>query len=86
MAIAKKPKRHQTANTLPQQENAAEAFIKGAEEHSTTENEDRRKVPIMMRFDREVLARVDQAAKRRGVSRSAWIQFTVSRALDQGEG
>jgi hypothetical protein len=40
----------------------------------------------MMRFDPAVLKRVDEAAKRRGISRSAWIQFTVSRALDQDEG
>lgn len=86
MAIDKKPKRHQTAKTLPRQERAAEEFIKGAEQPSTTESDDRRKVPIMMRFDRDVLARVDTAARRRGISRSAWIQFTVSRALDQGEG
>jgi hypothetical protein len=33
-----------------------------------------------------LLAKVDAAAKRRGISRSAWIQFTVSRALDAGEG
>jgi hypothetical protein len=33
-----------------------------------------------------MLRRVDDAAKRRGISRSAWIQYTVSRALDQGEG
>jgi hypothetical protein len=86
MPIAKKPKSHQTANNAPQQEKAAEKFIKGAESHRATESEDRRKVPIMMRFDRDVLQRVDAAAKRRGISRSAWIQFTVSRALDQGEG
>ncbi len=86
MAIAKTPKRHQTAKTLPRHERAAEAFIAGAGESSTATSEETRKVPIMMRFDREVLARVDAAAKRRGISRSAWIQFTVSRALDQGEG
>ena len=34
----------------------------------------------------KVPAKVDAAAKRRGISRSAWIQFTVSRALDAGEG
>jgi hypothetical protein len=27
-----------------------------------------------------------KAAKRRGISRSSWIQFPLSRALDQGEG
>ena len=36
----------------------------------------------MVRFDPALLARVDRAAKRRGVSRSAWIQFTLSKALD----
>lgn len=40
----------------------------------------------MVRFNRALLKRVDEAAKRRGISRSSWIQFTVSRALDQGEG
>lgn len=84
MAIAKTPKRQQTAKTLPREERAAEAFIAGAGEVGTSE--ETRKVPIMMRFDRAVLTRVDAAAKRRGISRSAWIQFTVSRALDQGEG
>ena len=39
----------------------------------------------MIRFDRALLARVDRAAKRRGISRSAWIQYTVSRALDEEE-
>jgi metal-responsive CopG/Arc/MetJ family transcriptional regulator len=39
----------------------------------------------MIRFDRTLLARVDRAAKRRGISRSAWIQYTVSRALDEEE-
>jgi hypothetical protein len=85
MAIAKKPKRHQTA-IISQREQAAEDFIAGAAQGNAATPAETRKVPIMMRFDREVLARVDAAAKRRGISRSAWIQFTVSRALDQGEG
>lgn len=41
---------------------------------------------ILIRFDPQLLERVDTAVKRRGISRSAWIQFTLSRALDQGEG
>lgn len=41
--------------------------------------------PAIIRFDRDLLARVDQAAKRRGVSRSAWIQFVLSKALDEGD-
>ena len=85
MAIAMKPKRRQTA-IISQREQAAEDFIAGAAQGNAATPAETRKVPIMMRFDREVLVRVDAAAKRRGISRSAWIQFTVSRALDQGEG
>ena len=89
MAIAKKPKRNQTASGKPDTEQAAEAFISGAgaEEKSATEKKKKgKKIPIMMRFDPHVLEKVDAAAERRGISRSAWIQYTVSRALDQGEG
>ncbi len=39
----------------------------------------------MIRFDRALLARVDRAAKRRGISRSAWIQYVVSQVLDEEE-
>jgi predicted HicB family RNase H-like nuclease len=39
----------------------------------------------MVRFDAKLLARVDAAAERRGISRSAWIQYTLSRALDDEE-
>jgi hypothetical protein len=35
----------------------------------------------MIRFDRELLGRIDFAAKRCGI-----VQYTISRALDSGEG
>jgi hypothetical protein len=70
--------------------------IRGREEEKTvqallaqsakTAEEDTPKKPILIRFDFHLLERVDTAAKRRGISRSAWIQFTLSRALDHGEG
>src|SRR5271165_5897770 len=41
-----------------------------------------KRTSAMIRFDAALLARVDQAAKRRGVSRSAWVAFTLSKALD----
>jgi len=84
MAIAKKPKSNYTASDKPNTEQAAKAFISGTEEKE--QKPVTRKIPIMMRFDPSVLEKVDTAAKRRGISRSAWIQFVVSRALDQGEG
>ena len=86
MAITKKPKSNQSAIASQDANRAEEAFISGAVKQGVAEEATTKKTPIMMRFDPEVLKRVDEAAKRRGVSRSAWIQFTVSRALDQGEG
>jgi hypothetical protein len=44
-----------------------------------------KRTPAMIRFDAELLARVDRAARRRGVSRSAWVAFTLSKALDEEE-
>lgn len=41
-----------------------------------------KRTPAMIRFDTALLARVDRAARRRGVSRSAWVAFTLSKALD----
>jgi predicted HicB family RNase H-like nuclease len=86
MPIAKKPQRS-TAASGQGGDRAAEAFISAAGKPDTSEEVAKsRKTPVMIRFDRALLERVDTAAKRRGISRSAWIQFTVSRALDTGEG
>jgi predicted HicB family RNase H-like nuclease len=82
MAIAKKPRSNQKAVVSQNDENAAQAFISGAGKGT----EEEAKKPVMVRFDPALLTRVDAAAKRRGISRSAWIQYTLSRALDQGEG
>lgn len=88
MAIARKP----NSNPKPPiDDDAADAFIAGTAKPATppiaaADEDGPRKAPVMLRFDRALLAKVDSAAKRRGISRSAWIQFTVSRALDAGEG
>ena len=54
--------------------------------HEEARQEDDKKIQTTLRFDRDLLQRIDAAAKHRGISRSSWIQFTLSRALDQGEG
>jgi hypothetical protein len=46
------------------------------------ETEKRRSAVI--RFDAALLRRVDAAAKARGISKAAWLQFVVSHALDAG--
>ena len=85
MAIAKRPNRS-TSNIHPpaDPETAAAAFIAAA--GVPARQADARKAPVMIRFDRELLGRIDFAAKRRGISRSAWVQYTISRALDSGDG
>ena len=86
MPIAKRP---QAVSKVQSTEDAAEAFIEGAQKKSTGDNQikrKKRKERVMIQFDDKVLGRVDEAAERRGISRSAWIQYTVSRALDHGEG
>jgi len=87
MAIAKKPQRNQSATSAPDADKAAQAFISGAGNGKTApdEPESTTKKPVMIRFDPELLSRVDAAAKRRGISRSAWIQYTVSVSLDEEE-
>jgi len=89
LAIARKPKRNQSATEASNDEKAAEAFISGAANAAVkTEAQAAasKRVPVMIRFDSALLEQVDDAAKRRGISRSAWVQFTVSRAIEQGEG
>jgi len=76
MAIAKKPERQQPAHS---EEQTASRFIAGA----TKPKEEAHKMPTTLRFDPGLLERIDAAAKRRGISRSAWIQYTLSRVLDE---
>jgi hypothetical protein len=82
MAIARKPN-----SSRIDTEKVAEAFIQGGPKLPSTNEEatqrgENRKTPIMLRFNSDLLRRVDAAAKRRGISRSAWIAFKVSEALD----
>ena len=86
MVITKKPQRKPNVSPSKQEDHAENAFIVGAEPKPTPGEELGKKIPFMVRFDADVLKRVDEVAKRRGISRSAWIQFIASRALDQGEG
>ena len=78
MAIAKKPNRLQPATTEAQASRFIESAGKPAERAP--------RAATTVRFDAELLARIDSAAKRRGISRSAWIHYTLSRALDEDSG
>ena len=89
MAIAKKPKSNTTASAAPADDPKAVAFISGAVKADTpapSPEPESGKVPVMIRFDAALLRRIDEAAKQRCISRTAWINSTLSRALDNGAG
>ena len=86
MAIARKPLRNTNAIITPKGEQAADAFIASVDLKKQDKPRAANKTPIMIRFDPALLSKVDTAAQRRGISRSAWIQYVISRAIDSGEG
>jgi predicted HicB family RNase H-like nuclease len=78
MPIAKRP---QGARIPQQDEQAAEAFIDGAKKAVAPKR--KRKVRVMVQYDEDVLAKIDAAASKRGMSRSAWIQYRTSEGLEK---
>lgn len=46
--------------------------------------DDGNKLITTLRIDRDLLKRLDERAKRRGISRSAYLSFAASKALDEG--
>ena len=85
MAIVKKPQRNTGASQAAPDERAAEAFISAADRPEPGGKTNARLTPVMFRFDRPMLGRIDEAAKRRGVTRSAWVKFVISRVLESGD-
>lgn len=83
MAIAKKPKSNRS-EINKNVEVKADSFIAAAGKELKKKIRENKK-PIMIRFDPVLLDKVDEAACRRGVSRSSWIQYVISRAIDNGE-
>jgi hypothetical protein len=80
MAIAKNPKRIPT----PVVEKTPEFFIGGAGQQPE-EVPDENKKPIMIRIAPEMLERFDRAAKRLGISRSAFIVSGAAEKLEKME-
>ena len=76
MAIAARP------TSKPSATDAAEKFIAAAGPAAPAEEARKGRIATMVRFDAALLAKVDDAARSRGVSRSAWNQYTVSEALE----
>ena len=78
MAIAKRPPRQTKMS-----DKRAEKFIRAASANETEEEE--RFVQTPIRFPPSLLARIDRAAKRRGLSRSSWIRYAATKELDVEE-
>lgn len=78
MAIAKHPSRKTKMS-----DKRAEKFIEAA---SPGEAEDEaRFVQTPIRFPPSLLARIDRAAKRRGLNRSSWVRYAATKELDVEE-
>jgi hypothetical protein len=57
--------------------------IKGGVGKTATALPGPERVVVTMRFDGDLLARVDAAARRQGVSRTAWLDVAASKALER---
>jgi hypothetical protein len=85
MAIAAKPRRYLTDTATPD----PMAFIQGVEQptpdraaiDTSQTSRRRRKEPVIIRFDDEILSRLDQAAAKRGLSRAALVRLLVMEHL-----
>jgi hypothetical protein len=85
MAITKRPTITSAAELRsPDQERKIEAFISGAGKTGPEQAGagEMKKKPTPVRFDPDMYPRIDAAAKRRGLSRAAWVRLVVSQALE----
>ena len=75
MAIAKHPSRKTKMN-----DKRAEKFIMAAS--ATDTEQDGRFIQTPIRFPPSLLARIDRAAKKRGLNRSSWLRYAATKELD----
>lgn len=84
MAIASKPKSNQKLSSSNQITREQQAFISEAKEEGHSEHR-RKSKPVMLRVDPEILDRIDQAAKRVGLKRAAFILSSAVERVDRME-
>ena len=77
MTIAKKPQTH----PMDISGKDANAFIQGAGKAINRAAREK-KIPIQIRIDPEILEKVDAAARRKGLNRTAWILYQIGTALE----
>jgi predicted DNA binding CopG/RHH family protein len=80
MTITPTPKRSSAKTTAtPDQERREAQFIEAAGGRTLPS----RKTVVQIRLAPALLERIDREAQRCGLSRSSWIQYTLSEHLDQ---
>jgi hypothetical protein len=80
MAIAKHPVRQTKTK-----EKQAEKFIMAASPSAPEAEGEGRFIQTPIRFPKDLLERIDWAAKRRGLNRSSWLRYAATRELDREE-
>lgn len=85
MAISKKPKSNQNDIQMIDKELAAQNFIDQSQSTSSIDLKRQNKIPIMLRLEPTLLSKINNLAKKRGISRSSWIHFILSETLEQEE-
>ena len=80
MAIQKKADK----SKIKLDDKAAEKFIADVSPvaEKVAAGEKPKKTPVALRFDAGLLANIDAAASRKGISRNAWISFHCAEALE----
>src|ERR1700741_1858512 len=78
MAIAKRPSRKNKMS-----DKQAEKFIMVASAKDT--EEEGRFIQTPIRFPPALLARIDRAAKKKGLNRSSWVRYAATKELDGEE-
>ena len=84
MALAKKPNSNHLisdSNHLKSITSEAKAFIHGADEEAVGNRARKRKVPVLLRIDIDLLQEIDQAAKELGLKRAAFIVSCAARRI-----
>ena len=84
MALAKKPESNHLISHSNQMQSItpeAKAFIHGAGEETAGTKARKKKVPVLLRIDSDLLQEIDQAAKELGLKRAAFIVSCAARRI-----
>ena len=84
MALAKKPESNHLISSSHRMQSItpeAKAFIQGAGEEAAEGKSKKKKVPVLLRIDSDLLQEIDQAAKELGLKRAAFIVSCAARRI-----